>query len=1363
MIRCSVAAGWGNVVVGILRLGLGILGAVHGVAGSLELNFDSDPAAIPGVQVAGSNPRPWFAAGGQSGGFLALSHAAPFQHTVFVLPNIDPGAAITGFSINASLRVGNPSSGGISADGFGFSFVREGDPVLENPEDKARFAGGYPEAGVRTGVSILFDTWTGNTFPEDPNDATDIQGLIVRVDNATVKKVAMPTLNGTADDPTSIQTGPLDAAYWNGGGDPYQVGAWSGLAWQPFTCLVTPEGRLTLTWKGATLINNLPLPYFPSPSRLLLSSRTGAANEAVHIDNLRLLTTAQPIPPAAGPVGNLRTTEVGTERVVLTWDAAVVPGQPGASLVYEVLRDGVPIASRLGTTVFTDRKVLPDRNYVYGVRARNIGNLVGAESALTVRTRGLVDGVAFLRGEIWSGMGDQSLSEALSSSRYQNQPPDEVRYLNGLSFGETSGFGNTFGDQYLMRVKGVFTAPKTTRYRFFVRSDRQSALYFNPSGPTPPEPASATAVARETGCCGGFRDVVEGVTPESTSAALSMVAGQKYGLTFVVKAGVGADWAQVAIREEGDGTSAQELPPLRGAVLSGPVETSGSAAVTVSQQPVGGTTDLYGIARLSVTASGASPYEGDYGAGTIAYQWYRNDLPILNANDPVLILTQNTENGSRYHVVASVAGASVRSETAVVSSLDFGTWPTVLRMTGSDTFDSITIVYSKPVSDSALGTGAYKVEGLTLSHGIRLGDRKFRFTTSPQAEGATYPVTITGVTDLAGRSIPFVGVFRSFRFQPGRALYNRWKNRSQLPSASGDFGDPDETKMLDQFASGPTPADHFVGQIKAVFIPEATGDYVFHMASDGRGELYLGTDSSVRSRFRIAEEPVGGPRGIWEGGVELDPLRGVTGSRANRSDQYPQTGWPTGVGGRVSLVAGKKYYLELVHRSGEGDDHAGATVSQVGDPAPSNGSVVLTGNRIGWFFDPADLASSSASQLKSVTILPEAPLSTAVPEGWVAATDPGDFAVAGPGLIPWPKSSDPNQPGDVLQFAYEEITGDFDRVARIRNINSSPNAGGPDYWAGGGLQARVGTNALSASFGIKVANHSSGITVAGRALGGQDYTVFGRILGWVPGGMGVEQTLPNQWIRLRRVGDWFAAYVGIDGKTWSMVGQRYQQWPAKLLVGTYASAANLETGRPSLALVQFSAYGEPIVDDISPPRLLSVGTIDRKTVGVKYSEPVRSSTSLKPSNYTLSEGVVTGVRPGIGGDTVYLDVAGLTSETFSVTVTGVVDTTGNPIREGSTAGGRVSNWRSVDMGYFQSGDPTVRTPGDDPYRVGQAVALSSGATETELEIVGGGSNSWNTGDYIHYLQGPDLTGDFEPCIPKLLVEVSSREGARPCF
>jgi|GEM_PF-640769 len=390
--------------------------------------------------------------------------------------------------------------------------------------------------------------------------------------------------------------------------------------------------------------------------------------------------------------------------------------------------------------------------------------------------------------------------------------------------------------------------------------------------------------------------------------------------------------------------------------------------------------------------------------------------------------------------------------------------------------------------------------------------------------------------------------------------------------------------------------------------------------------------------------------------------------------------------------------------------------------------------------------------LTTALVKPTAVLPVALPEGSVKFGVAGSMTIAGPGLVAWPAASNADQPGDVQEFAYEQLTGDFDISTKVSSVTSGPQTDPVDAWASGGLQARESLNALSPSFLVNVGNPKgvNEIRTIGRATAAQNYTSFGRSYG------GVDKTLPSQWIRLRRVGNWFAGYVSTDGTSWALIGQRWQEWPEKLLVGAYAFSASYnsadQTGGKNLATVEFSNYGKTVLADTGAPTLVSVGTIDSKTVGVKFSEPVASATALVAGNYKLSQGTVTGVSGGIGGDTVYLSVSGLTADSFDVTVNNVTDTSGNKIAAASKASGKKSDWKSTDIGLIQSRDPAVRTAGDDPYRKGQAVAVSSGATETEIEIIGGGSNAWNPGDYIHYLSGPTLTGDFE-----VSVEVSRND------
>jgi regulation of enolase protein 1 (concanavalin A-like superfamily) len=397
--------------------------------------------------------------------------------------------------------------------------------------------------------------------------------------------------------------------------------------------------------------------------------------------------------------------------------------------------------------------------------------------------------------------------------------------------------------------------------------------------------------------------------------------------------------------------------------------------------------------------------------------------------------------------------------------------------------------------------------------------------------------------------------------------------------------------------------------------------------------------------------------------------------------------------------------------------------------------------------------------------------STALAGSWTS-TGTYAFDMTGGGTGAFRNLATDGTGGDEVSFAYEEITGDFDKQVRITSLTSAFfNADGTAYvpaegetlpvdaWARGGLMARSSTAVSSASLKLVAGNPAGAneVRVIGRGIDAQNYTMFSRSY------PGVTNALPNQWLRLQRVGNAFSFYVSKEGIDWVLVGQRYQEMPANLLVGAYAAASLNPTdatanpaGLLATAAVKFADYKTVNLGDLVPPTLVSVGSLDKKTIGVKFSEAVGSATATIPANYTLSQGTVTAAKLGIGGDAVYLTVTGLTADTFTVTVNGVKDTAGNAITA-STAQGKVSAWISQDVGSIQK--PNQRpTPGDDPYRVGQAVALSSDEN-TEVEIIGGGSNAWNSGDFLHYLyQAAPLVGDFDVAVAVSRYDRSANQG-----
>jgi len=937
-----------------------LIGLTSAQAGDVTYDFTTDPSGV--LTIAGNNDAPYVSTGGNPGGFLALTYAQNSQYAAVVFPNLDPGKIVTGFTFTCDLRVGN-SAGDRAADGFSISFARDGDAVLTDPSVDTGFAGNCcAEMGTKSGIAVSFDTWSGNTFASDPADTSDIEGIIVRVDNATVRKVALPTRHGTADDITSLQTGPRDAAFWAAGGDPRDPASWATLGWRPFSITMTTDAKLTVSWKGNKIVDNLQTTFFPSAGQLVFAGRTGGANENTHVDNIRLTTIAEAVTALPGAPGNFRATAAGANQVALAWDAAVVAGDPNARIAYDVLRGDTVIASTLTTTTFVDRGVAPGKSYSYKVRGKNIAGNAGPDANLTVQTANTVPGLAFTRADIWFNIGTVDPANGIADPHFADAP-DATRYLNGFSFGLNDGaiFGNSpqFGDNFITVISGVFTAPKSGNFRFFGRADDGVSTYLNTSGPAIPNVTTASPIQVTDGsaCCKAFQDIVDGVTPPETSEPIALTAGQQYGIAFVVKEGGGGDWGQLAIREEGDPTPAGNLPVLRGSVISGPVDAVG-ASVSITTQPTSVSVGANSPVTFTAAATGTSAYGADYG-NVVSYQWYKNGVAILGANNPTytIAVTPKSDNNAKFKVVAAVAGANVSSTEATLTVNDDTTPPTVTRISGSDGFNSITFVFSEPVTDSALTVGNYTVTGLSLSAPTRLSDRSVSFTTSTQAEKTVYPVTVNGVRDNANLASAFTGSFNSYEFKTGIAQFSRWDNQTGGFETFADLGAASSVAIVTEFYSGSGLAENYFGQLKGYFIPETTGDYVFFTASDDHGELYLSTDANPANKKKIAEEPSWSDPRLWngDGTASNTGTRGEVGSRANRSDEYPGTEWSTGAGGKISLTAGNRYYIEVLYKEGGGGDHGAATFKLASAADPANGATALTGARIGYYVDPTTL------------------------------------------------------------------------------------------------------------------------------------------------------------------------------------------------------------------------------------------------------------------------------------------------------------------------------------------------------------------------------------------------------------------------
>jgi hypothetical protein len=250
--------------------------AMPAKAGTAVFDFNTDPTGILTI-FSNTETTEWRPTGGvDGGGYLSLTDAVNDARATVVFDDFDEGTIVKAFTFSMDIRTGGGTAS--PADGFSVNYARLGDPVIETGDGFAASPGGeanLPEEGTTTGLGIGFDTWDSGSG--------DVIGISVRVDNELIAQYPFPTLNGALDDLTSLQTGPRVEE-----DDP--EARLAALGWAPFSVELKEDGKLSIHYKNAPVVEDLQTAFFPSPGRLVLAARTGGANAYHHVDNIQITT-----------------------------------------------------------------------------------------------------------------------------------------------------------------------------------------------------------------------------------------------------------------------------------------------------------------------------------------------------------------------------------------------------------------------------------------------------------------------------------------------------------------------------------------------------------------------------------------------------------------------------------------------------------------------------------------------------------------------------------------------------------------------------------------------------------------------------------------------------------------------------------------------------------------------------------------------------------------------------------------------------------------------------------------------------------------------------------------------------------------
>lgn len=505
-----------------------------------------------------------------------------------------------------------------------------------------------------------------------------------------------------------------------------------------------------------------------------------------------------------------------------------------------------------------------------------------------------------LKFEAYPNITGNAVQGLLDDPTYPNSPA-EVLYA--ASFDSRTVYPTDSHDNYGARLSGFITPTETAQYEFFLRSDDGGQLYLS----TDENPAKAALIAEETGCCGPFE---ESGAPE-TSTPIALTAGKRYYIHALYKEGGGVDYVQVAWRKAGDTTAASTLKPIPAAYLSSMIPAGGT--ITITKQPANASVAQNDTATFTVEATATK---------AALIQWQKNGVFIPGKTGSILALgpVAAADNGAKIRAVISIPGAVVNSSDATLTVTADTTRPTIVNVTGSDTFDTLTVDFSEAITAATAAVAAnYSLDGgLTVSSATAVSPSKVRLATSKQALGATYNLTIKNIADTAGliSAADTKKTFSAFANVRGGLKFEAYTGIGGN-AVQGLLDDPKYPKSPDVvgYVSQATSrlvftdnsVENYGGRLSGWIIPPETAQYEFFIRSDDGGQLFLSPDEDPAKAVAIAEET--GCCGPFE------------------EPGAPETSAP------ISMTAGKRYYIQALWKEGGGGDYCDVAWRKVGDTA----------------------------------------------------------------------------------------------------------------------------------------------------------------------------------------------------------------------------------------------------------------------------------------------------------------------------------------------------------------------------------------------------------------------------------------------
>lgn len=524
---------------------------------------------------------------------------------------------------------------------------------------------------------------------------------------------------------------------------------------------------------------------------------------------------------------------------------------------------------------------------------------------------------------------------------------------NLWAFDSRIAFPDDTHDGYGSRTRGVFIAPVSGDWVFFLRSDARSTVYFNTNGPI--ASGLQQLVAETTGANGDWNKLL--------SSPVSLRAGQAYYIEGLQKEDTGIDYIKVAARLAGTG-----LPPLgiANTVIDSNALTGSAIGFPLAPRDLGGPITL-AHDLVNVTNQENEFVLFDVGASNpsglpMFYQWFRNDAPIPGATGPTYTFrVAQADSTAKFKVQVSKIGSTLTSHEATLTVTADLTRPRVFAVHGSLQSDKVIVSFTEPIP--APDVASFEMAGgigVTFAALDSTGTNVVLTLDTPLAVGSTNDLTVTDVYDLVGLPVdpnPTVVPVRAWVMSRGFAMEQLFTNLgtgTAVTNLTGNAKYPNSPDQINWKATLEGPinfADAYGTRLIGWIQPPLDGEYRFYMCSDDNGSFRLSPDNLLVDATEIAKE------------ISYAGTRTWTGTNSNNDRGIPPCNVSTNP---VSMVAGNLYAFEALAKEGSGSDNLGVNWMLPGGTPPANGTPGLPGAYLYSLADPVGASVTITQQPQSV-------------------------------------------------------------------------------------------------------------------------------------------------------------------------------------------------------------------------------------------------------------------------------------------------------------------------------------------------------------------------------------------------------------